>query len=147
MSKISQAGSTAITTTHLKINQAALVGIVAQIVGMIVALVPSWTPQTQLLIGVGTTAIVVAYLIANAVHAFGASKAPGLADLEGGLRGLVQDELDKVVPNGDIASVVQTALGGLLSAVAKPAESAPAAAPADVPPAPAATAPTKASGK
>lgn len=94
--------------THFKITQASLISLFTTVVGFLVAFVPNFASDQQVLIAAGTSTLSAAFLIANAVHAFIASKV-SVSDLEKGIRDLAKDEIGKVNLNG----LVQDALKGV----------------------------------
>lgn len=89
---------------HFKIAQSGLIAILTSFIGQLVAFVPAFAPDKQILISAGSVAIGAAFMIANAVHAVIGSKID-VAELEQGVRGFVHDELGKVDFNAVVRQV------------------------------------------
>ena len=55
--------------SHIAIPQATIVALFIQLVGLLVAFVPSLAAEKQAIIGIGSTVIAGVFLLANAQHA------------------------------------------------------------------------------
>ena len=111
--------------SHLKVTQAGLLALLTTIIGQIVAFVPQLASQEQLLISIGSTAISLGFLLANAIHAVASAK------------------LSTSTLELDVEAAVHRILGQLAQHAVRPAaapsqppapQPAPAQAPATVPP-------------
>lgn len=115
--------------SHLKVTQAGLVSLLTTIAGQVVAFVPAFAPDKQLLISAGSSAISAAFLLANAGHHLADSNV-STRDVEDGAIAAARSELAKVDFNalvsdavnahgiGDVSAMVsaevQSVLGRLL---------------------------------
>lgn len=69
--------STTDPVSHVKITTATLIALVTTIVGVLCAIVPSWSGEREVIIAAATAVITTAGLVANAVHALAAGHAAG----------------------------------------------------------------------
>lgn len=81
--------------SHLKITQAGLVALFTTLVGQVVAFVPAFAPDKQVLISAGTALISAAFLIANSVHKLADSNVSA-RDVEDGAVAAAKAEIEKV---------------------------------------------------
>lgn len=81
--------------SHYKINQASLISALTFIVGQVVAFVPQFGADKQILISAGTAVISAIFLVANSVHALASSNVSA-KDIEGDVSGFVKTEVGKI---------------------------------------------------
>ena len=93
--------------SHFKITQASLITALTFIVGQIVAFVPAFGPDKQILISAGTALISATFLIANAIHAVVATKVSA-KDLEGDVVSMAKTEVGKL----NVNALVHDAISG-----------------------------------
>jgi hypothetical protein len=91
--------------SHLKITQAGLVGLLTTIVGQVVAFVPSFAPDKQILISAGSAVIATGFMLANGLHKLADSNV-STKDVEAGAVAAAKDELAKVDLNKMVADPV-----------------------------------------
>jgi hypothetical protein len=92
--------------THLPVTQAGLVSLLGAIVGTIVALVPAWKPDSQIMIQAGTYLISFGFLIANAIHHRAFASTISVHDVEMNAVRLAEEKLQSV----DLNSLVKDAV-------------------------------------
>jgi hypothetical protein len=95
--------------SHLPITQASLVSALTFIVGQLVAFVPAFGPDKQLLISAGSSVIAAVFLVANAIHHLAASNVSA-KDVEQGAINAARSELSKV----NFDQLIQDAVSGKL---------------------------------
>ncbi|MBV9805230.1 MAG: hypothetical protein JO130_18675 [Solirubrobacterales bacterium] len=93
--------------SHLRIAQAGVVALLTTIIGQVVAFVPAFAPDKQILVSAASTVIAAVFLVANAIHALIATKVSG-KDLEGDVVSLAKAEVDKL----DVNALVHDAVAG-----------------------------------
>jgi len=86
----------------LSINQASVVALFTQLVAIVIAIVPQWTPEHQAIIAGGTAIIAAVFLLAHGIvngisiiHDMLMLKTPSAGEIESQVDKLVQDELRK----------------------------------------------------
>lgn len=129
--------------SHLKVTRAGLIALATTFIGQLVAFVPAFAPDKQVLISAVSGLISAAFLVANGVHALASSNV-SVEDLKSGVLDFVHTELGKINFSAlvhdavqkhsvaDVEQLVRTEIQKLLTgAIATPA------APSVTPPAPA----------
>lgn len=66
-------------TTHISITQAGIIAGLTTVIGQVVALVPSWSPNKSILIQLCSAIVAAAFLGANAIHHLADSASPIVA--------------------------------------------------------------------
>lgn len=91
--------------SHLKITQAGLVALATTIIGQLVAFVPAFAPDKQVLISAASGAISAAFLIANAIHKLADSNVSA-SDVKSGAIDAARTEIGKVDFNKLVSDAV-----------------------------------------
>lgn len=91
--------------SHIKVTQAGLIALFTTIVGQVVAFVPAFGPDKQLLISAGSSAISAAFMLANAGHHLADSNVSA-RDVEAGAIAAARTEVGKVNFNELVQSAV-----------------------------------------
>lgn len=91
--------------SHLKVTQAGLVSLLTAIVGQLVAFVPAFAPDKQVLISAGSSIIAAAFLGANAVHHL-ADTNVSPKDVEAGAIAAARDYVSAINLNGLVQDAV-----------------------------------------
>lgn len=91
--------------SHLRVTQAGVIALFTTIVGQVVAFVPAFGPDKQLLISAGSSAISAAFMLANAGHHLADSNVSA-KDVEAGAIQAARAEVGKV----DFNALVQSAV-------------------------------------
>lgn len=135
---------------HLKVTQAGLVSLLTTIVGQLVAFVPAFGPDKQILISAGSSLIAAGFLVANSVHHLADSNVSA-KDVEQGAINAARTEVGKInfdalvqsavssqsIPDleGKVRAAAQAEVQRLLSQLSQPpAPAQPSAVSSTVPP-------------
>lgn len=106
------------SVSHLKVTQAGLVSLATTIVGQVVAFVPAFAPDKQILISAASAGIGFAFLVANAVHHLADSNVSARA-VEAGAIQAAREEISHVDFNALAQQAVQAQASGQLAELAK----------------------------
>lgn len=104
--------------SSLKVTQAGLVSLATTIIGQVVAFVPAFAPDKQILISAASAAIGAGFLVANAVHRLADSNVSARA-VEAGAIQAAREEIGRVDFNALAQQAVQAQASGQLAELAK----------------------------